>query len=95
MYYYLCYEGGVNLNDIKDPNEMHALQVQIMEFGQMPKKIFENPHPTKMCLLINDFKQFGSYFFINNYYNNIISYMVITYNLYYYGIIQFLTCFLG
>lgn len=30
-----------------------------MEFGQIPKQIFQKPHPPKTCLLISDFKQFG------------------------------------
>lgn len=62
VFYYLCYEGAVDLNDIRDWNQRHALEVQIMEFGQIPKQIFEKPHPPKTCLLIKDFKQFGNIF---------------------------------
>lgn len=47
MYYYLCYEGNVDLNSITDLNERHALEVQIMEFGQIPKQVFKVPHPRR------------------------------------------------
>lgn len=47
MYYYLCYEGNVDLNSIADLNERHALEVQIMEFGQIPKQVFKVPHPKR------------------------------------------------
>lgn len=67
MFHYLCYDGAINLNDIQNPNEKHALQTQIMEFGQIPKQIFRKPHPPKTCLLINDFKQLGKQIFFNLY----------------------------
>lgn len=47
MYYYLCYEGSVDLDSITDPNERHTLEVQIMEFGQIPKQVFQVPHPKR------------------------------------------------
>lgn len=64
VFYYLCYEGAVDLNNIQDWNQRHALEVQIMEFGQIPKQIFGKPHPSKTCLLIKDFKQFGNIIFL-------------------------------
>uniref|UniRef100_A0A146LEF4 Protein FAN n=2 Tax=Lygus hesperus TaxID=30085 RepID=A0A146LEF4_LYGHE len=48
VFYYLCYEGSVDLEGIKDWNERHAKEVQIMEFGQVPKQIFTHPHPRRM-----------------------------------------------
>lgn len=63
VFYYLCYEGAVDLNNIRDWNLRHALEVQIMEFGQIPKRIFEKPHPPKTCMLTKDFKQFGNILF--------------------------------
>lgn len=30
-----------------DLNERHALEVQIMEFGQIPKQVFTVPHPRR------------------------------------------------
>lgn len=47
VFYYLCYEGNVNLDSITDLNERHALEVQIMEFGQIPKQVFRVPHPQR------------------------------------------------
>ncbi|KAJ9595217.1 hypothetical protein L9F63_013478, partial [Diploptera punctata] len=48
LFYYLCYEGAVNLDSIRDLNQRHALEVQIMEFGQIPKQIFTVPHPQRL-----------------------------------------------
>lgn len=47
VYYYLCYEGSIDLNSIADVNQRHALEVQIMEFGQIPKQVFTVPHPQR------------------------------------------------
>nr|XP_018899764.1 PREDICTED: protein FAN-like [Bemisia tabaci] len=47
LFYYLCYEGAVDLESITDWNQRHALEVQIMEFGQIPKKVFSVPHPPR------------------------------------------------
>ncbi|CAH1391564.1 unnamed protein product [Nezara viridula] len=48
VFYYLCYEGSVDLENIKDWNERHSKEVQIMEFGQVPRQIFTHPHPAKV-----------------------------------------------
>ncbi|XP_013421222.1 protein FAN [Lingula anatina] len=47
LFYYLTYEGAVDLESIKDPNERASLEVQIMEFGQTPKQLFTSPHPQR------------------------------------------------
>ncbi|KAK2550481.1 Protein FAN [Acropora cervicornis] len=47
VFYYLTYEGAVDLDGIEDPNERASLEAQILEFGQTPKQIFTNPHPQK------------------------------------------------
>ncbi|RZF42157.1 hypothetical protein LSTR_LSTR004306 [Laodelphax striatellus] len=47
LFYYLCYEGAVDLDSVTDFNEKHSLEVQIMEFGQIPKQIFDKPHPQR------------------------------------------------
>lgn len=75
MFYYLCYEGAIDLNAIQDWNQRHALEVQIMEFGQIPKQIFEKPHPPKTCLLLNDFKNFGKITNIVTFFFNISIYL--------------------
>ena len=45
VFYPLCYEGGVDLDTIADLEQRFALEVQISEFGQVPKQIFSRPHP--------------------------------------------------
>ncbi|KAB0797363.1 hypothetical protein PPYR_08357 [Photinus pyralis] len=47
LFYYLCYEGSVDLDSIGDLNKRRALEVQIMEFGQIPKQLFKVPHPQR------------------------------------------------
>lgn len=44
MFYHLCYEGSVDLDKINDLRARHALEVQISEFGQIPKQLFDKPH---------------------------------------------------
>jgi len=51
VFYPLCYEGGVDLDKIGDPNERYALEVQISEFGQVPKQIFACGHPQRYTAL--------------------------------------------
>lgn len=47
VFYHLCYEGNVDLRTVDDLNDRHALEVQIMEFGQIPKQVFTVPHPQR------------------------------------------------
>lgn len=35
------------MDSISDLNQKHALEVQIMEFGQIPKQVFKVPHPQR------------------------------------------------
>lgn len=44
VFHHVCYEGSVDLECIYDMNDRHALEVQIMEFGQVPKQLFTKPH---------------------------------------------------
>lgn len=32
---------------IQDPNERARIEIQIMEFGQTPKRLFKKPHPPR------------------------------------------------
>ncbi|XP_012260336.2 protein FAN [Athalia rosae] len=48
VFFHLCYEGAVDLDTIQDINDRHGLEVQIMEFGQIPKQVFDLPHPKKI-----------------------------------------------
>eukprot|EP00795_Rhopilema_esculentum_P001333 gene1333-15731_t len=45
VFYYLTYEGAVDLDTITNPNEQESLKQQILEFGQTPKQLFMHPHP--------------------------------------------------
>ncbi|XP_034948322.1 protein FAN-like [Chelonus insularis] len=53
VFFYLCYEGAVDLDTIQDINDRHGLEVQIMEFGQIPKQIFTLPHPKRLMPAVN------------------------------------------
>ncbi|XP_055630908.1 protein FAN-like isoform X2 [Toxorhynchites rutilus septentrionalis] len=48
LFYHLCYEGSVDLDQIKDLASRHALEVQISEFGQIPKQLFRTAHVSKL-----------------------------------------------
>ncbi|XP_015607510.1 protein FAN [Cephus cinctus] len=48
MFFHLCYEGAIDLDTIQDINDRHGLEVQIMEFGQIPKQVFTLRHPKRM-----------------------------------------------
>ncbi|XP_076470003.1 protein FAN-like [Babylonia areolata] len=47
VFHYMTYEGAVDLESIKDPNELKVKETQIMEFGQTPKQLFTTPHPQR------------------------------------------------
>lgn len=47
LYYYLTYEGAVDLDKVTDSRERDALILQIQEFGQTPKQLFHAPHPCR------------------------------------------------
>lgn len=41
------YEGNVRIEMISDPIERRALKIQIAEYGQTPKQLFDAPHPQR------------------------------------------------
>jgi hypothetical protein len=47
LYYYLTYEGSVDLEQEKDVRQRAALEAQIQEFGQCPKQLFAAEHPPR------------------------------------------------
>ncbi|KAJ2953827.1 hypothetical protein O0L34_g1455 [Tuta absoluta] len=53
VFHHVCYEGSVDLDVIYDMNDRHALEVQIMEFGQVPKQLFTKPHVRKITQQIH------------------------------------------
>src|SRR5690606_13441626 len=47
LFYYLTYEGAVDLEQVADPRQRNAIEVQVQEFGQTPKQLFAGPHPAR------------------------------------------------
>jgi hypothetical protein len=47
VYYYLTYEGAVDLDTVTDSVERVALESQINNFGQTPRQLFTKPHPSR------------------------------------------------
>ncbi|KAJ2726135.1 hypothetical protein GGI07_000774 [Coemansia sp. Benny D115] len=47
VFYYLTYEGAVNLDTIQDPVERSSVESQINYFGQTPTQLFNSPHPPR------------------------------------------------
>jgi factor associated with neutral sphingomyelinase activation len=47
VFYYLTYEGQIDLENVNDPAEREALEIQIMEFGQTPRQLYSIPHPVR------------------------------------------------
>ena len=41
------YEGNVRIELMSDPIERRALKIQIAEYGQTPKQLFDYPHPQR------------------------------------------------
>lgn len=50
-FYYLTYQGNVNLNMIQDPTLRDAIETQIKHFGQTPSQISTEPHPPRFSAL--------------------------------------------
>ena len=49
LFYYLTYEGAVDLDSIVDPLERAATEAQIAHFGQTPSQLLRKPHPRRMA----------------------------------------------
>uniref|UniRef100_A0A7N8XQ37 Neurobeachin n=1 Tax=Mastacembelus armatus TaxID=205130 RepID=A0A7N8XQ37_9TELE len=47
VFYYLTYEGAVNLSSISDPVLREAVESQIRSFGQTPCQLLIEPHPPR------------------------------------------------
>ncbi|KAJ6246259.1 beige/beach-related [Anaeramoeba flamelloides] len=50
VFYYLTYQGAIDLEKIKDVNERKSLELQIASFGQCPIQIFSEPHPQRLLI---------------------------------------------
>ena len=47
LFFYLTYEGGVDLDSFDDPLRRAATEEQIRHFGQTPSLLFSKPHPQR------------------------------------------------
>ena len=48
VFYYLTYEGAVDMEAITDPVLLKATQDQIANFGQTPSQLLTKPHPSRL-----------------------------------------------
>ena len=48
VFYYLTYEGMVDLQALTDLDEKKAIEAQIANFGQTPSQLFTVPHPKRL-----------------------------------------------
>ncbi|PSN35689.1 Neurobeachin [Blattella germanica] len=47
VFYYLTYEGSVDMDNISDPVMKEAIENQIRNFGQTPSQLLMEPHPPR------------------------------------------------
>ncbi len=47
VFYYLTYEGAVNLDSITNPIDRAAIETHIKNFGQVPSQLLSEPHPPR------------------------------------------------
>jgi hypothetical protein len=50
VFYYLTYEGSVDIDAIEDPVQRAAIENQIANFGQTPSQLLFHPHPKRAPL---------------------------------------------
>ena len=50
IFYYLTYEGAVDIDKIEDPIMRAATVAQINNFGQTPHQLFRSPHPARSAV---------------------------------------------
>uniref|UniRef100_A0A6B2KY80 BEACH domain-containing protein n=1 Tax=Arcella intermedia TaxID=1963864 RepID=A0A6B2KY80_9EUKA len=46
-FYYLTYEGAVDLSTLSDPQMLESIRTQIENFGQTPTQLLTTPHPKR------------------------------------------------
>ncbi|XP_041358388.1 neurobeachin-like isoform X2 [Gigantopelta aegis] len=51
VFYYLTYEGSVNLEAMSDPVMAEAIKSQICSFGQTPTQLLTEPHPPRSSVM--------------------------------------------
>ena len=47
VFYYLTYEGAVDVHTLTDQHQKTAIEAQIKEFGQTPIQLFKRRHPRR------------------------------------------------
>ncbi|ORX55869.1 beach-domain-containing protein [Piromyces finnis] len=47
VFYYLTYEGAVDIDHVKDPIKKKSIEDQINNFGQTPPQLLTKPHPKR------------------------------------------------
>ncbi|CAM9496985.1 unnamed protein product, partial [Ectocarpus fasciculatus] len=48
VFYYLTYEGAVDLSLVNDDRQREAMEAQIRHFGQTPSQVLKEPHPIRL-----------------------------------------------
>eukprot|EP00752_Nemacystus_decipiens_P002115 g2019.t1 len=48
VFYYLTYEGAVDLSLVNDARQREAMEAQIHHFGQTPSQVLKEPHPVRL-----------------------------------------------
>ncbi|KAI8619360.1 hypothetical protein BC830DRAFT_1104604 [Chytriomyces sp. MP71] len=48
VFYYLTYEGAINIDSVQDPVERRSIEDQINNFGQTPTQLFKKAHPARL-----------------------------------------------
>ena len=56
VFFYLTYEGAVDLDNITDVVERKSIESQINNFGQTPSRIFDRKHPKRFPVSSSDVK---------------------------------------
>ncbi|CAD5222558.1 unnamed protein product [Bursaphelenchus xylophilus] len=51
VFYYLTYEGAVNLEAIENPETRKSIEEQILHFGQTPVQLMTDPHPPRHSVM--------------------------------------------
>ena len=50
VFYYLTYEGVIDIDSIEDPITRSSIESQIINFGQTPSQLFDKPHPRRKTM---------------------------------------------
>lgn len=50
LFYYLCYEENIDMENVDDVKQRESLEAQINEFGQTPSQLFTERHPARIVI---------------------------------------------